>query len=355
MKWFKQITGKHLQLKHNITFEKYKEMFPDAETHPQWLRDQLVDANIEKWADPDYKERTAKTISDKNKIVMNEPEMTKKLEEGSARRWSHKEERERQRGVLLKQWEDPSFREMQSEKIKKQWENEDFRNAVIEAAKKQTGDKNPFYNPEIDIWIEEHTNQHLCACGCGRYIIITRDQYHNGIPKHYCMECYDKSGENNPMFGKEHSDNTKQLIRDSANERWSNLEERILASCRKLGISREDWTGFAATEYQQIRNSPEYKQWRTSVYKRDNYTCQICGQYSGELNGHHIYKVSNYPDLIFEINNGITLCYDCHFHKVNGHEKEYEIELLSKIFDNKGINIFGGEILDDKQNKLSDY
>ena len=53
--------------------------------------------------------------------------------------------------------------------------------------------------------------------------------------------------------------------------------------------------------------------------------------------------------------NIIFNCYDCHFHKVNGHEKEYEIEFLSKIFDNKGINIFGGKILADKQNKLSDY
>ena len=87
-KWFKQITATHLENKHQITFDKYKEMFPDAETHPQKLRDKLVAANVEKWSDPNYKERTAKSISDKNKIVMNDPEMTKKLEEGSARRWS---------------------------------------------------------------------------------------------------------------------------------------------------------------------------------------------------------------------------------------------------------------------------
>jgi hypothetical protein len=87
-KWFKQITGTHLENKHHITFEKYKEMFPDVETHPQWLRDQLVDANIEKWSNQDYKDRTAKTISEKNKIVMNKPEMTEKLKGGSLRRWS---------------------------------------------------------------------------------------------------------------------------------------------------------------------------------------------------------------------------------------------------------------------------
>jgi hypothetical protein len=344
-KWFKQITGKHLQLKHNITFEEYKEMFPDAETHPQWLRDQLVDANKEKWSDPEYKVSTAKTISDKNKVVMNEPEMTEKLKAGSKRRWSHEEERERQGRNLSKQWENEDFKKMQHEKALKQWEDENFRNAVIEAGKKQTGDKNPFYKPEIDVWIEENTNKHLCKCGCNRFIIITRDQYHDGIPQFYCIECYNnynKISENNPMFGKEHTDETKQLMRKIADERWSNLEERILMSCRLQGVSREEWDGFM-NRSDDLYYSQKYKQWRTSVYERDDYTCQLCGERGNTLNGHHIYKVSDYPDLIFEINNGITLCYDCHFHEVNGHEKEYEIEFLSKIFDNKGIKIFGGE------------
>lgn len=93
--WFKQLTSTHLKNKHNIIFEEYKKMFPDAETHPQWLRDQLVAANIEKWSDSKYKEQTAKTISDRNKIIMNEPEITKKLESGSKRRWDKKEERDK--------------------------------------------------------------------------------------------------------------------------------------------------------------------------------------------------------------------------------------------------------------------
>ena len=121
-KWFKQLTGTHLKNKHNITFEKYKEMFPDAETHPQWLRDKLIDENIKKWSDPKYKERTAKTISDVNKVVMADPVIKQKMIDGSARRWSNEDERERQRQVLLNQWKDDDFKKLQHEKgINEKW------------------------------------------------------------------------------------------------------------------------------------------------------------------------------------------------------------------------------------------
>lgn len=56
----------------------------------------------------------------------------------------------------------------------------------------------------------------------------------------------------------------------------------------------------------------EYKQWRTAVFKRDNYTCQECGKKNIFLNVHHIQDWKNYPKLRFDINNGQTLCVFCH-------------------------------------------
>lgn len=56
-----------------------------------------------------------------------------------------------------------------------------------------------------------------------------------------------------------------------------------------------------------------YKEWRTSVYERDNFICQKCNiSKSGKLNAHHIESYNNNPELRIEVFNGITLCEDCH-------------------------------------------
>ena len=60
------------------------------------------------------------------------------------------------------------------------------------------------------------------------------------------------------------------------------------------------------------RKSKEYSNWRTAVFIRDNYTCQICGQVGGKLNAHHIKHFAKDKKRRFDINNGITLCYECH-------------------------------------------
>ncbi len=69
--------------------------------------------------------------------------------------------------------------------------------------------------------------------------------------------------------------------------------------------------GGVSTDDMKIRNSPEYRNWRSSVYKRDKYTCQRCGS-KGRLHAHHIKLFSTNPESRFDIDNGITYCIPCH-------------------------------------------
>jgi len=69
------------------------------------------------------------------------------------------------------------------------------------------------------------------------------------------------------------------------------------------------------------RNYPEYKEWRMAVFERDEFICQKCGQYSGHhLNAHHIESYTDNKELRTVLENGSTLCKDCHdnFHHIYG-------------------------------------
>jgi 5-methylcytosine-specific restriction endonuclease McrA len=59
------------------------------------------------------------------------------------------------------------------------------------------------------------------------------------------------------------------------------------------------------------RNMPEYAAWRQAVYERDGFRCQECGG-EGPLNAHHVRSWAGFPELRFDVENGITLCLACH-------------------------------------------
>lgn len=60
------------------------------------------------------------------------------------------------------------------------------------------------------------------------------------------------------------------------------------------------------------RSMTECREWSRLVKERDNFTCMNCSIVGGELESHHIKSYAEYPELRFDINNGITLCVDCH-------------------------------------------
>ena len=65
-------------------------------------------------------------------------------------------------------------------------------------------------------------------------------------------------------------------------------------------------------EKAKILNSLEYKQWRLSVFSRDGFKCRKCGGSKGNLEAHHIRSWANYLELRLNVDNGLTLCINCH-------------------------------------------
>lgn len=80
----------------------------------------------------------------------------------------------------------------------------------------------------------------------------------------------------------------------------------------QMGEDNPNWRGGTSKVGQPFRRSPEYKEWRTKVYERDDYTCYACKQKGGELNAHHILPYTTYPGARLLVANGQTLCIDCH-------------------------------------------
>lgn len=79
------------------------------------------------------------------------------------------------------------------------------------------------------------------------------------------------------------------------------------------------------------RRSSAYVTWRNDVYKRDNWKCKINKDCSGRLEAHHILGYAEYPELRYDINNGITLC-QAHHPRKRAEEKRlspYFMELVS--------------------------
>lgn len=78
---------------------------------------------------------------------------------------------------------------------------------------------------------------------------------------------------------------------------------------KKLGKSFD----MTSTEYSYALNA-----WSKTIKKLDNNMCKNCGS-TENLNAHHIMPKGEYPELSLDLDNGVTLCEDCHS-EVHGYE-----------------------------------
>jgi len=83
------------------------------------------------------------------------------------------------------------------------------------------------------------------------------------------------------------------------------------------GENNPMWNGGVSSKNHRLRAGKKWKVWREKVFKRDDWTCQDCGNRSKAdnhvvLHPHHLKSFADYPKLRFVIKNGITLCEKCH-------------------------------------------
>ena len=97
---------------------------------------------------------------------------------------------------------------------------------------------------------------------------------------------------------------------------------------KRKGKNVSAWKGGRTHKNKLLRTSADFREWRRKVFERDNYACQNCGIRSkkGErvyIHPHHIKYLSTHPELAFDVENGLTLCVDCHFERHKAERVEH--------------------------------
>lgn len=184
----------------------------------------------------------------------------------------------------------------------------------------------------------EGMGKRFCSTACSS-LIISRMK-----GKKHSVETKNKIGFSSK--GRHHSKETKEKIRKShiGIKNSSKTREKIRLSkigkipwnYGKIGVQKGvrgekhyRWKGGKNSENQKIRKSIEYKLWRIAVFERDGYTCVWCYEKGGILNADHIKPFSLFPELRFAIDNGRTLCLECHKktdtyqNKIHEYKKNY--------------------------------
>jgi 5-methylcytosine-specific restriction endonuclease McrA len=82
--------------------------------------------------------------------------------------------------------------------------------------------------------------------------------------------------------------------------------------CASKGKFNSNWRGGITPKRLLDRNSLRAEEWRKAVFERDQYMCQLCGQMGDQLTAHHLREFSRFPEQRWQLDNGITLCKECH-------------------------------------------
>ena len=184
---------------------------------------------------------------------------------------------------------------------------------LSEESKKKIGDAlRNRKHPEKSGTNSYNWNSFLKKCAeCSKEFYVQNNILKLGKGRYCSRKCSNKAFSKNPskgMLGKKHTEESRKKISEE-------LKGRIKppnAYSFPKGKLHPFWKGGITSLNQIIRHSLEYKLWRESVFKRDNWTCVWCKIRGAKLNADHIKPFYLYPELRFAIDNGRTLCVECH-------------------------------------------
>ncbi|MBE3094981.1 MAG: HNH endonuclease [Actinobacteria bacterium] len=134
-----------------------------------------------------------------------------------------------------------------------------------------------------------------------------------------------KNGHQSWNEGKQLSKETKRKLSESKiGKHYSPNTE--FKKGQTSGENNNNWKGGITPLVKSIRQLPESIKWKKEIYKRDDWTCQMCNKRGISLHTHHKISFSTIIDkydiksiidainckLLWDISNGTTLCKSCH-------------------------------------------
>lgn len=150
-------------------------------------------------------------------------------------------------------------------------------------------------------------------------------EVNNSRYAHKCARCgkeYRSGRKDNLICNSCKVDDFSAVGRDNL-IRWNSIpENNPWYGKPRFGAQNPNYDTEKTDEERELgRIIPGYKEWVRSVYERDKYTCQCCGDNRGHnLNAHHLDGYNWCKEKRLDISNGVTLCETCHimFHRSYG-------------------------------------
>lgn len=124
--------------------------------------------------------------------------------------------------------------------------------------------------------------------------------------------------ENNPLW----QGGDRKKVCQSCNKEFSIKKGRAISLFRsqkfcshECGVEGRDTIGEKNPNWRggHAKRPATQKGWAQAVISRDLATCQECGSTNVELHAHHIKPFKDHPELKWDVDNGTTLCFRCHW------------------------------------------